>query len=193
MLVSLAVATVVLLWNGAGGLRPRQVHRPVDEVQLLSAIHAELRAGASLRLALANATRSVDDPAIRDVSHIALSGAPVADLAHHLGRLPSNGVRLAAALRMAEQVGGRSADTFARLTDRAIEEADLAREKRALTTQARLSAVIVGCLPVLWFLFGGVERVGGLVAAGGPGLAVAVVGVAMEITGGVLVWRLAAT
>lgn len=193
MLVSLVVAMAVLAWGGGGGLRRRRRHRPVDEVQLLSAILAELQAGASLRLALANAAGSVDDPAISDVSRLALSGAPVADIAPHFSHLPSNGARLEAALRMAAQVGGRSADIFARLTERAIEESALAREKRALTTQARMSAGIVGGLPVLWFLFGGVDRVAALAAAGGPGLAIAVAGVAMEVSGGLLVWRLVAS
>jgi Flp pilus assembly protein TadB len=189
MLLSMLVAILVLVSGGSDWVRLRQRRRPVDEVQLLTAIHTELRAGASLRQALASATGSIDG--LQSVRGLALSGAPLEDIAANVSHLPTNGSRLASALQVAAQAGGRSADVFARLADRAVEEAALAREKQALTTQVRMSAAVVGGLPLVWFLLGGVGRLSTLAAAGGAGLAIAVAGAAMEIGGVLLVWRLA--
>lgn len=189
MLLSVVVATLVLLSGESDRLRLRQRRRPVDEVQLLAAIHAELRAGASLRQALASATGSFDG--VQSVRGFALSGVPLEDIAANLSHLPTNGTRLASALHVAALAGGRSADVFARLADRAVEEAALTREKQALTTQVRMSAAVVGGLPLVWLILGGVGRLSTLVAAGGVGLAIAVAGLAMEIGGVLLVWRLA--
>jgi Flp pilus assembly protein TadB len=166
-------------------------NRGVDEVQFLMSIQSELRAGASLRWALATAAGSASDPALDTVRRLALAGVPLVELAPKLDRLPVNGPRLAAALQVASVAGGRSAQVFARLAERAVEEASLIRERRALTVQARMSAVVVGGLPLLWVLLGGMDRVRTLTAAGGVGVAVAAAGIGMELAGGFLVWRLA--
>jgi Flp pilus assembly protein TadB len=112
------------------------------------------------------------------------------ELADSLRRLPGNGERIGAAIEVAMLSGGRSADVFLRLADRAATDADVARQRRTLTTQARLSALVVGGMPLLWLVFGGVGRMQSLVAAGAT--AVVVVGLAMELVGALLVWRLAA-
>jgi Flp pilus assembly protein TadB len=106
--------------------------------------------------------------------------------------MPINGHRAAAALRIAGVAGGRSADVFARLADRAAEEEDLRRERRALTTQVRLSAVIVGGLPLVSLLAGGAGRVLDLVDSGRGGAAVAGVGLTAQAVGSLVVWRMAA-
>ncbi len=191
MLLTAAGVAAVLLWDDLRGMWPRQRTTRLDEVQFLSSIHAELRAGASLRWALATAADGVDDSTVGEVARLALAGVPLAAIAPHLGGFPQNGRRLAAALQVAAIAGGRSADVFARLAQRGAEENALARERRVLTAQARLSAMVVGGLPVLWLVFGGARRIAALAEAGGVGLLVAVAGLSMELVGGFLVWRLA--
>ncbi len=193
MFMSAVLAVGILAWDDIHSVRVRRRGPAIDEVQFLNSIHAELRAGASLRWALATAAAGERDPAVHAVRRLALSGAPFPEIAPRLGRLPVNGRRLAASLQVAATAGGRSADVFARLTQRAVEEANLVREKRALSAQARMSAAVVGGLPVLWMLFGGADRVHTLAGAGGLGTTVAVVGVGMELIGGLFVWRLAKT
>jgi Flp pilus assembly protein TadB len=96
-----------------------------------------------------------------------------------------------AALRVASLSGGRAGDVFLRLADRAAANAELARQRKVLTAQARASALTVGSLPLFWFLFGGWSQLQTLVANGGA--SIAAVGVGMETLGALLVWRLAAS
>ena len=113
------------------------------------------------------------------------------DIATALRKLPGTGPKAAAAFRVAATSGGRAADVFLRLADRAAADADLARQRRVLTTQARLSALIVGGLPAVWFVFGGVGRLETLIAGGGA--VIALLGLGMEALGIALVWRLASS
>ena len=68
---------------------------------------------------------------------------------------------------------------------------DVNRQRRVLTAQARLSALIVGGLPLIWLPFGGWSRLHGLVESGSGGAMVATVGIVMEIIGMAFVWRMA--
>ena len=77
---------------------------------------------------------------------------------------------------------------FARLAERANADADLLRQRRVLTAQARLSALIVAGLPVVWLMFGGVGRIVSLIDAGAG--VVAGLGITMEVAGMALVWRM---
>ena len=191
MFVIAVVVIGILAWDEIHSVRIRRRAPAVDEVRFLNSIHAELRGGASLRWALASAAAAEADPEVHAVQRLALAGVPLVEIAPRLYRLSVNGQRLTAALQVAAIAGGRSADIFARLAERAAEEADLAREKRALTAQARMSAAVVGGLPLLWMIFGGLDRLRTLTDAGGLGTAVAIAGLGMELGGGLLVWRLA--
>lgn len=181
-----AIAVLLLLarpeWSPR---RWRHTRGRPDDQQLAAAIHAELAAGSSLRNAVAAAAGHRPD--LASVRRLALAGAPIESVAAVLG--PSE--RLAAAVVVAARSGGRAATVFSRLADRAAADAELARQKRVLTTQARMSAVVVGVMPLLWMLFGGVARLEMLVASGAG--AVALVGVVMEGLGIGLIWRLAVT
>ncbi len=188
MFVTLAVALLTVAVPKVERLRVRRSQQ-VDEQQYFAAVHAELRAGASIREALAEAA-SGQGPTLAGVRRLARSGASLDEVADELARLPATGAAAGAAVRVAAHSGGRAAAVFLRLADRAAQEADLARQRRVLTTQARLSAGIVGGLPLLWLAFGGVGRLQRLVEAGGA--PVALVGVAMETIGVFMVWRMAA-
>lgn len=191
MLVTILLMLLILLWGSRESLPRRRQPEAIDEVRFLSAIAADLRAGASVRSAIAAAASGESDPMLQTVRRLALAGAPFSEVAGSLGNLPVNGRRVSAALRVVEEVGGRSAGVFAGLADRALAEADLARERRVLTTQVRMSAAVVGGLPLVSLLVGGVGRIGTLAASGPGGMVVATVGVLMQVTGGALVWRMA--
>jgi tight adherence protein B len=186
-----AVLIVAILWDDIRSVAgPRRVG-PVDEAGLLGAIAAGLRAGQSIRSALAAATASESDHSLLLAGKLALAGAPLTEIAPMLEQLPVNGRRVSAAMQVVATSGGRSAAVFAGLADRATEEASRRRERRALTAQSRLSATIVAGLPVVGVLLGGFDRIATLVAAGPGGAAVAGIGLGMQATGVVLVWRMA--
>lgn len=191
MLVTILLMLLILYWDNVVRLPRRRRSIAIDEVRFLSAIAADLRAGASVRSAIAAAAAGESDPMLQMVNRLALAGAPFSAVADNLGNLPVNGRRVSAALQVVEEAGGRSANVFASLADRALAEADLARERRVLTTQVRMSAAVVGGLPLLSLLAGGASRLGTLAASGPGGLAVAIVGVLMQVAGGALVWRMA--
>jgi Flp pilus assembly protein TadB len=175
----------ILLVPGPGQWRLRYRKRRPGPALLPAAIHAELSAGGSLRQAIA--TAGIGRPDLATVRRLAMAGAPMAMVADALG--PDR--RLGASVEVAARSGGRAAAVFQRLADRAAADADLMRQQRVLTTQARLSAAIVAGIPVVWMMFGGAGRIRSLVA-GGAGI-VAVIGLAMEIGGVALVWRLASS
>lgn len=191
MFVILAVAIFAgtMARHDLPSFRFRRRRPRVDEQRYLAAVHGELRAGASLRQALADAALGQDCPPLPATRRLALAGAPIERLAESLRRLPGNGRRIGAAIEVAGLSGGRSADVFLGLANRAAAQADLERQQKILTTQARVSALVVGGLPLLWLAFGGVGRLQALVQAGAG--AVALVGFAMETVGALLVWRLA--
>ncbi len=191
MLVTVLLVLFIVHWGNRRRLPRRRRPEVIDEVRFLSAIAADLRAGASVRSAIAAAASGESDPMLQTVSRLALAGAPFSEVAESLGNLPVNGRRVSAALRVVEEVGGRSARVFAGLADRALAEAGLARERRVLTTQVRMSAAVVGGLPIVSLLAGGAGRIGTLAASGPGGVALATVGVLMQVTGGALVWRMA--
>lgn len=191
MLVAVVMALLILGWDEVASLRRRRRSPAVDEVRFLSTIAADLRSGASVRSAIAAAAAGEGVTSLQTARRLALAGAPLGEVAGVLETLPLNGRRVRAALDVVQIAGGRSAHVFAGLADRAAAEAELVRERRVLTTQVRMSALVVGGLPLLSLLVGGAGRIGTLVASGTGGAVLAAVGVAMQLTGSALVWRMA--
>ncbi len=102
--------------------------------------------------------------------------------------LPVTGVPAAAAVELSATTGGRAAASFDALAERAAFEAELRREQRIFTAQARLSALVVGGGPLLVaaaLLASGRARV--LLDHGAPGITAGVVGLGLEIAGLVVV------
>lgn len=154
------------------------------EAAFLTALAGELRGGASLRLALAEAVLRVPvglEPAAR----LASAGMPMPRIAPLLrDGLEHNGVTAAAALELSASSGARTAAVFESLAERATGTAELERERRAATTQARLSAWVVGLAPLLFtglVLAGG--SFGSLDRFDGAGAAVIAAGIVLELTG----------
>ena len=189
MLLALLVAGYLVLSDRMDLSRRRLVRSPIDEARLLGVIAAELRTGATVRSAVAGAALTERDPRVRTAGWLARAGAPLEEVAAQLCKLPINGRRLEAALAVVAQTGGRSATIFAGLADRAVREAALRREKRTLTAQVRMSALVVGSLPVVSLAAGGWSRLRVLLASGSGGIGLATAGLAMKVLGVGINWR----
>ena len=141
VLAALALAGWVL----AGTPRSRSASpsppRPVDRFE---AVSAELRRGASLRVALASTA-----PGSR-MARLALSGQPMEAVVGELAELWNVDDALLRPGTLLAAIGGApAAELFDRLADRARAATRLAHRRVVLTAQARMSAVIVGLLPLV--------------------------------------------
>lgn len=161
--------------------------RPEEEAAWLRSLAAELGAGATLRAALEAA--AADVPRFERVVRLAASGSPLEEVAGHVAcGLSTVGRSAAAAIEIVARQGGRAAAVFAELAAQADAEADLAAERRAATAQARLSAMVVGALPLvaLAMLFAS-GRAAALMRGGSIGPLILAVGTALQILGLVVV------
>lgn len=173
-------------WGVVATLRRRATSvTPDDEATLFRAMAAELRSGASLRSALAEAAHRVPQIELDRPVRFAAAGMQMTEIAKAVElQLPENGRLAAAAFRLSDWSGARVADTFDGLAERAAATAELARERRAATAQARLSALIVGVAPLAFtVLLVATGRSVGLVAHGGLGWLVLGVGLGLEMLG----------
>ncbi len=184
------------IWGAVAAFRRRRVRvAPDDEATLFRAMAAELRSGASLRSALAEAAHRVPQIELDRPVRLAAAGTSMADVAGSVEeRLPENGRLAAAAFRLSDWSGARVADTFEGLAERAAATAELARERKAATAQARLSALIVGVAPfVFTVLLIATGRGTGLVSHGAAGWLVLGIGLGLEVFGlavvAAIVWR----
>jgi len=171
----------------------REPKRADSEAVFLGAVRAELRAGASVRQAVVAAAARVPELSLGPAVRLARAGLPLGEVGRAAAAaLPVNGAHAAAALEMTALTGARAAALFGRLAERAADVQTLARERRALTAQARFSATIVAGLPVLVAVFVIASGGASATAAAGPlGALVLGVGVALELAGlGVIVWLL---
>ena len=189
-LAALAVVEPRLVLAGAAGwalfnlVRRRRTSSADVEATFLRALAAEIGAGSSLRLALADAATRVQldlDPAVR----LARAGMSMDRVANALSKqLAHNAVAVGAAFELSDWSGARTAAVFEGLADRATEAAQLEREKAAATAQARFSAWVVGLAPLVFtalLLAGG--GFGSLHRAGGAGFFVIGLGLALEVAG----------
>jgi tight adherence protein B len=174
------------IWGAVVALRRRAARvTPDDEATLFRAMAAELRSGASLRGALAEAAHRVPQIQLDRSVRLAAAGIQMTEIAETVERqLPENGRLAAAAFRLSDWSGARVADTFDGLAAQAAATAELARERRAATAQARLSALIVGVAPLAFtVLLMATGRADGLAAHGGLGWLVLGVGLGLETIG----------
>lgn len=160
-----------------------------DEATYFRALSAELKAGASLRGALGEAVDRVPALSLDRAVRFAAAGAPMSEIADAVQvQFPENGRLAGAAFRLSDWSGARVADTFAGLADRASVSAELARERRAATVQARMSAIVIGIAPVAFAaLLLATGRGAGLLDHGVIGLVVLGTGLALEVLGLIVV------
>lgn len=169
--------------------RKRDTAGPDEEARYLEGVAAELRAGASPRAAVEGAAERVGSIDLRRVVRLASLGRPAGAVAAALSEaLPANGRLAGAAFRLASDTGARAADVFASLAVRAAESGNLARERRALTAQVRLSAALVGGAPIgVVVLLAASGRAGALLESS-AGRVLGSVGLGLLTLGGLTVW-----
>jgi tight adherence protein B len=187
----IAALVAIGCWALVAAIRRSRAARvaPDAEARLFRAISAELRAGASLRSAIVDATAAVPGIDLRAAARRCEVGGSVDEIAERLAAaLPANGRVAAPAVRLAGTTGGRAAALFDILSERATHQGELQRERGTLTAQARLSAVVVGLAPLG---FAGLLLASGrasvLLDHGTAGVAIMVVGLGLEVSGLVVV------
>jgi tight adherence protein B len=173
-----AVAAVVVLERS----RRRQGD---DEGAFLQAVASEMRSGAAVRVAIADAASRVPSLPLARTARLARAGRPLDEIADSIrSHLPRSGLLTAAAIRIAGVTGGRIADTFDELALIAAEDMEMRGETRAATAQARISAWIVGGIPVAYTAYAIVSgRLAALISIGATGVGVLCVGGALLVSG----------
>jgi tight adherence protein B len=172
----LAGAALAMLWMGvpaalggaaAGGIAPelmirrriaqRSVRITEQLPDVLAGLAAPLRAGASLPQAFAAAAeeaeaplRSVLDRTCRDFDAGVAQDVAIERFASRCGVPPA--VLAARALRVGRQAGAELARVIDEVGETLRDRDRLARELRASTAQARVSAIVVAALPVVFLL-----------------------------------------
>lgn len=190
----LGLAVLAVLAAVAMGRRPATLGGH-DEAAFHAAVAAELRAGASLRAALTNATARIPGLSQTAAVRHATIGRPLESVASELAlKLAVTGILLEPAIAVAAAAGGRAARVFDRLSLRAADEAALQQEVRVATAQVQVSAAVVGGLPLAAFGFAAVTgRLSTLLHAGTAGVVVLIVGVTLVVAGlavvAGMVWR----
>lgn len=160
---------------------------PGAEAAFLRGMAGEIEAGASLRQALAAAADRAPDLSLATAVRLARAGRPAAEIADQLEQVLKHNGRLAgAAYRLVSEEGARAGPVFAGLAVRAADAGELQRTRRVVTAQARLSAWVVGGLPI--------GATGALMIMGrGPDLAgpagvVSAIGAALVGLGAIVIW-----
>jgi tight adherence protein B len=153
--VGLAVAAGPLALRLAAGRHARAF--AVALPRALEDVAAELRAGGTVPTAIQRLAEG-EGPVVADLRRIRARQALGMAFADALSRWPSEhdapGVRASAgALTVAAELGGRAAGALDGLAASLRHRLEVADEARALSSQARLSAVVVAAAPVGYLAF----------------------------------------
>jgi Flp pilus assembly protein TadB len=114
---------------------------------LVRSVAAELRGGKSLRVALVDSARVDPRLGLDRVIRVAAAGKPMEEVADEVAACPGMGA-IATAVRVSAMTGASAVPVFDSLGAEAADEAALARERRELTVQARLSIAVVAGFPI---------------------------------------------
>jgi tight adherence protein B len=122
-----------------------------DTLQLLA---SSLRAGYSLLQGIDAVAEEVDNPSGRELRRVVLETRLGRDMEQALeelaGRMQSQDFDwVVMAIRIQREVGGNLAELLTSVAETMISRERLRREVSALTAEGRLSAIIVGALPVV--------------------------------------------
>jgi tight adherence protein B len=147
---------------------------------------AALQAGLSLRQALARAARDAPEPCReelrRAVDELSLGSRLETALEGLVARVPAHDLRImVTAILVQRRTGGNLARALAGLAARLEERAQLARELRGATAQARMTAWLVAALPLGAAVMAEIAAPGTLarVLGEGPGLPLLTVSAAL--------------
>jgi len=178
----------LLVVAAVGARLKHQTKAGSEEAAYLQAVALELRAGASLRAAIESGAHRAPALELGRPVRLARAGAPMPEVAAALMEsLPRHGLIAGSAIHTAGLTGGRIAEIFDSLAQIASEDRELARERRAATAQARISAWIVGGLPVAFLVFGYLSGRLGPLLESGIGIGVVVVGLVLVLAGSLTV------
>lgn len=187
MILAVALAAVIGLapWRAFRRAAARLASRragEADAAEYFDTVAREMRHGSSLRQALA-----MPIPGSR-VERLALTGQPIEVVAAEVvSMLRIHDALPAAGIRLASRSGAPASKVFARLAEQAREAAQHERDKATATAQARLSAGVVGLVPLglglVTLALGG----GRYVAQPGPARTAILIGVSLQIVGLVVI------
>jgi len=156
-----AVAFVLAAWVALDvmqGGAAREVDRALPE--LLEATARSLRSGASLRVALGEAASHTSPRLASGVAAAVTAaerGVPLVEVIDDwTATVPGEGVRLAAAaLALSAELGGAAARSLDGVAATLRDRNGLRREVRALSSQARASAIVIGVAPIAFAVVAG--------------------------------------
>lgn len=193
-----SVAGAVALALAPRILRGRRVARRAEALEsdladAVAAIAAAMRSGRSLSQAMAHAAGEVSAPlapALQAVTDRTGLGVPFeAALDGFIEELPSSDVRLVSGvLRLHRRTGGALPGVLDQMAKTLRERRSAARELRSLTAQARLSAVILGLLPIGFFLFLSATSRNDIAAAYHSATGATAIGLGLALQGGAYLW-----
>ncbi|MGH9104417.1 MAG: type II secretion system F family protein [Acidimicrobiales bacterium] len=151
VLVILVFAPLAAL-QGAADHRARAFESQLPNVLKLTA--SSLRAGFSLLQGLEAVTRQLREPSAGELQRVlseARLGRPVEDALEDAAARIGNRdfTESVAAVRIQQEAGGNLASLFDTLAATMVERLRLRREIRTLTAEGRLSAYILGALPLV--------------------------------------------
>lgn len=161
ILTTLILAVVVLGLAGAAVQTVASRERARFEDQLpdtLNLISTSLRAGYSLLQAVEAVASEASDPTGREftraITETRLGRSPVDALKDVADRMESKDFDWAVlAINIQREVGGNLAEVLQTAAETMVERNRLRREMKALTAEGRISALVLGALPVFLFVF----------------------------------------
>lgn len=169
--------------------------RRVEEqlIDAVAAVASALRSGKSLVQALLVAADEVDEPLgamLADAVDRAALGIPLDDVLNDLAeRIGGSDVRLVTGiLRLHRRTGGALAGSLDDLSRTLRARRDGVRELRSLTAQARLSAAILGLLPLGFFLFLSVVARRDVESAYHTTAGASAIGIGLALQGAAFIW-----
>ncbi len=191
LLTAVGVVVQLLRRLSAGGRRARQLPDALDRMA------AAVRTGSSVPQALGEAAAGSSPPLgpeLARLAHETSQGRRLqAVLDDWVGRHDDRATRLSAcALAVAAATGATPARALDGVAATLRDRLDLARERRALATQARTSAVVLSVAPVgFTFVLGLSEPAATRFLLGTPaGWACLIVGLTLDAVGLAVMWRM---
>ena len=166
------------LWRGFPARRAARASGSDVAAVYFDAVAGELRRGAALRQALAVAA-----PETR-LARLAATGQPIELVAAEVQSTFALDDELAGAgIRLAGRSGAPAAALFSRLAERLRSVEQLARDRKTLTAQARLSAAVIGLLPVAPTVMMATSSRARFLLESGPSRMVFLFGCALQVLG----------
>lgn len=194
--VGIAVGVAAAIAPVAMDRKRNAGRRAAIDGQLLDAVTAvasALRSGRSLGQALTTAADEADDPLsniLAGTAQAASLGVPMDEaLDRFADAVGGSDVRLVSGvLRVHRRTGGALAASLDDVARTLADRREAARELRSLTAQARLSAAILGLLPLGFFLFMSVVARRDIESAYRTAAGASAIGIGLALQGAAFVW-----